>query len=39
MLAVLLLALTLGACGTIPENDPLRPAAAATGGRGLARGE
>ena len=27
-LAVLLLVLTLAACGTIPENDPLRPAAA-----------
>jgi peptidyl-prolyl cis-trans isomerase B (cyclophilin B) len=31
VLAVLLLALTLAACGTIPENDPLHPVAAATG--------
>jgi peptidyl-prolyl cis-trans isomerase B (cyclophilin B) len=32
VLAVLLLALALASCGTIPENDPLRPASAGTGG-------
>ena len=28
LLATIVLALTLGACGTIPQNDPLRPGAA-----------